>query len=156
MEISILISSQINRLPSNNQLQDTFQIPQERFRPLISNNLTTKTTPSLFQNPFNKLNNLTEEVGAAIVPAALDVKDKVLDAFALNKNPSTTTLSNKEEEIDNDDKHNQQIGQNVPPPPLDNNNAQQPNRVESAQAAPQSVDKQKEDSKLRFHSLIEL
>ncbi len=72
------------------------------------------------------------------------MKDKVLDAFGMNTNSSTNTPINQQQNIDNDKQ--QQVNQNVPAPPLANNaqRQQQPDHVESAQAAPKPMG----DSKL--------
>jgi hypothetical protein len=73
---------------------------------------------------------------------ALDIKDKVLSAFGIN---TTSTILNQQQDINND-KNQEQINRNVPAPPLANNaqRQQQPDHVESAQAAPQLL----RDSKL--------
>ena len=116
-------------------------LPQ-RFRPLEPNNHTTRSIASLFQDPLNKLNNLTKEVKANVVPALGGIKDKVLDVFGLNTNVSTSTILNQQAE-----QHQQQgqAGQNVPAPPLADHaqRQQQPDHVESAQAAPQPVQDRK-------------
>ncbi len=115
------------------------------------NNHTTSSITSLFQDPLNKLNNLTKEVKPDFVPAALDLKDKVLNAFGLNTNLSTSTILDQRRENISNEKIQQQVGQNVPPPPLANHaqQQQQADHIESAQAAPQHVD----NSKLIIHNI---
>jgi hypothetical protein len=91
---------------------------------------------------MNQLNNLTKEIKPEIVAAAVDLKDKVLNVLGVNTSSTTTNQSNNQQEV----------GQNVPPPPLANNaqRQQQPDHVESAQAAPRSADQPNENSKFRF------
>ncbi|CAF2929073.1 unnamed protein product [Rotaria sp. Silwood2] len=137
-----------NQLPAQNEQKNTFFIPQQRFRPFIPNNVTTRSILSLFQEPSNKLNNLTQEIKAQIAPAAVDLRDQVLNGLDSNTNTSTTTSSNEQQQqqdIDNDKLH-QEANQNVPAPPLANiaqeqQKQQQPDHVESAQAAPQLENK---------------
>lgn len=121
----------------------TFVVPPQRFRPLLPNNYTTKSIASLFQEPMNKLNNLTKEIKAQIVPAAIDAKDKVLNVFGINSNLSTTTtpINNAQQEINNDN-NQQPANQNVPPPPLANSAQRrlQPDHIESAQNAPKPLE----------------
>jgi len=102
-------------------------------------NNTTKSSFASFQEPLNKL---VKEDKQEFPPASLDLKDKVLNAFGLNTNSSTSTILNQQQQQEfNNDKDQQHIGQNVPPPPLANEaqRRQQPDHVESAQAAPQHV-----------------
>ncbi|CAF0733901.1 unnamed protein product [Rotaria sordida] len=135
-------SSQNNQLPAQNEQQNAFIIPQQRFRPLLPNNVTTRSLAALLQDPLNKLNNLTHEVKAQIAPAALDLRDKALDVLGVDKKTSTTTISNEQQQDVNNDKLHQQANQNVPPPPLANHaqeqeQQQQPDHVESVRVAPQ-------------------
>ncbi|UJR28618.1 hypothetical protein I4U23_009851 [Adineta vaga] len=110
-------SSQNNPiLPSNNEQQSTFPIPPGRFPPLLSRNETTRSLSALFENSYNKLNNLTKEVKAEIVPAVIDVKDKVLNAIGIDTNSSTTVISNEQQQVVNNDRYNPEVGQNLPPP----------------------------------------
>ncbi|CAF1189271.1 unnamed protein product [Adineta steineri] len=132
--------SRDTQVPSNNEQQNNFANPPERFRPFISNNLTTKITASLFDNSLNKLNNLTNEVKEKIIPAALDVKDKVLDAVGLNTKSSTTTIANEQQQqIPIHNRYNQEVGGNVPMPPLNNDTRQ------SAQSASKFSDNHDQD-----------
>ncbi|CAF1183851.1 unnamed protein product [Adineta steineri] len=132
--------SRDTQVPSNNEQQNNFANPPERFRPFISNNLTTKSTASLFDNSLNKLNNLTNEVKEKIIPAALDVKDKVLDAVGLNTKSSTTTIANEQQQqIPIHNRYNQEVGGNVPMPPLNNDTRQ------SAQSASKFSDNHDQD-----------
>ncbi|CAF1067043.1 unnamed protein product [Adineta steineri] len=132
--------SRDTQVPANNEQQNNFANPPERFRPFISNNLTTKSTASLFDNSLNKLNNLTNEVKEKIIPAALDVKDKVLDAVGLNTKSSTTTIANEQQQqIPIHNRYNQEVGGNVPMPPLNNDTRQ------SAQSASKFSDNHDQD-----------
>ena len=117
-------------------VSNTFIIPPQRFRPLEANNYTTKSIASLFQDSRDKLNNLAKEVKPQVVAAALDTKDKVLNALGLNGNSSTTPIVNQQDS--NNGQNQQQVGQNVPAPPLAGQaqQQQQAGHVESAQAAP--------------------
>jgi hypothetical protein len=118
-----------NSLLSNTEPKSTFIIPPQRFRPMETNNLTTKTVASVFQDPLNKLNNLTKEMKPQPVAGAYDT----------NTNLSTSTINNQQQQQNvNNDKNQLEVGQNVPPPPLANNaqRQQQPDHIESAQAAP--------------------
>lgn len=136
-------SQQSNQLVPNSETTLSFAIPPQRFRPILSNNFTTKTFASLFQEAGNKLNNLTKEIKPQMVAAALDIKDNVLNALDINKNISTTTITNQQEGFNNDIRQpQQQANQNVPAPPLANNaqRRQQQDHVESAQGAPQPAE----------------
>ncbi|CAF1362161.1 unnamed protein product [Adineta ricciae] len=100
--------SQDNQVSANiSEQSNAFPIPPKRYEPIVLNNQTTRSLSALFQDPLNKLNNLTKEVKADIVPAVIDMKDRALNALGINTNLSTTTVVN--------DQH--QVGQNVPPPP---------------------------------------
>lgn len=130
--------AQGNQAPAANEPNNSFVIPPQRYRPLEANNFTTRSIASLFQDPTS---NLTKEVKAQMVAAAYDTKDKVLNAFGINKE-TTTTIGNQEQQ-------QQQDGQNVPKPPLADNaqqqeqQQQQGDHAEGAQNAPQHDDDRK-------------
>jgi len=126
-----------NNQPPANEQQNPFVIPNQRFRPFIPNNLTTRSIASLFQDPIGKLNNISKEMKAQIVPAAFDVKDKVLNVLGID-----TNSSNQQQDV-----HGNRADQNVPAPPLANNAQQrlQPDHIESAQGAPQRAGGLNED-----------
>jgi hypothetical protein len=136
------LSSQNIQLPSNSEQQIAVPIVPQRFQPLLPNNPSTTSISSLFQDRLNQLNNLTKEIQPQIIPSALE-----------NKVLNTNSIPNEQQQQDmNNDQHQQQIGQNVPAPPLANNaqRQQQPDHVESAQAAPRLV----EDSKLIINRFV--
>ncbi|CAF3478814.1 unnamed protein product [Rotaria sp. Silwood1] len=147
-------SSRNNQLPSQNEQSTTFVIPPQRFQPFISNNVTTRSIASLFQDPLNKLNNLTKEVKAQIAPAALDLRDKPVNGLDSNINTATNATSNEQQQPQNinNDKLHQEANQNVPAPPLANSAQEQeqhqPDHVESAQAAPQPANIAHEDNQV--------
>ena len=127
-------------------VSSTFPIPPQRFRPLETNNSTTKSLASLFKDSADKFGNLTREVKARAIAASLDAKDKILDAVGLNNNlSSTTTVAGDQQNLNNNDQNQQQAGQNVPVPPLagQDQQKQQADHVESAQAAPKAGDPRK-------------
>ena len=104
----------------SNEQRNNFPIPPQRFRPFILNNFTTRSMALLFQDPLNRLNNLTQEIKPNIVRETFDVESKT---FNMN---TTTTILNIE----------QHDNQNVLAPPLINNNFQEQqklNHVERAQ-----------------------
>ncbi|CAM4865600.1 unnamed protein product [Rotaria socialis] len=141
-EYDSLKNSQSNQSASNNPSLNNFIIPQQRFRPFILNDTTTKSITSLFQNPSNKLNNLTQEIKPQAVPTRLDLQEKVPNIAGANANPlTTTTLPNEQQQFADNNKLQQNVGQNVPAPPLVNNAQKQPDPIESAQGAPQSANK---------------
>jgi len=127
--------AQGNQAPAANEPNISFAIPPQRYRPLEAQNFTTRSIASLFQDPTN---NSSKEIKAQMVAAAYDTKDKVLNAFGINKE-TTTTVGNQEQQ--------QQVGQNVPQPPLADNaqqqQQQQGDHVEAAQNAPQHEDDRK-------------
>jgi hypothetical protein len=110
-----------------------------------TNSFTTTSLASPFQDPLNKLNNLTKEMKPQSVLSPNDTKEKVANAFGLNTNLSTSTIINQQENLNNNEKNQLEVGQNVPPPPLANNaqRQQQPDHVESAQAAPKPLENSK-------------
>jgi len=110
--------AQGNQAPAANEPNISFAIPPQRYRPLEAQNFTTRSIASLFQDPTN---NSSKEIKAQMVAAAYDTKDKVLNAFGINKE-TTTTVGNQEQ---------QQQQQ------------QQGDHVEAAQNAPQHEDDRK-------------
>ena len=139
--LSLETRSQNNAAPANDRV-NSFQNPNQRFRPLLADNLTTKPADSFLQNPIEKLSNMTNEARGQVVPVVEQFKDRVLNVFGVDRNASsTTTLSNQQPLGDANNKVNQPpTDPNVPAPPLANyaQRRQQPDHVESAQGPPQA------------------
>ena len=138
MNLSVYHSSQ-NNGPASNEQRNVLSVANQRYQPLISENNTTRSIAGLFRDPLDKFHNLTKEIKAQIVPAAIEVKNNVLSVLGVNTNTSNNNaLSNQQQGAETNNRPNSFVGQNAPAPPLADNRQQQQqvNHVESAQVAP--------------------
>jgi hypothetical protein len=109
-----------------NEKQNTFQIPNQRYKPLVADNAMNRSVPSAVQDSLEKFKNISQDNQAQFIPARNNVNDNSLNVINIDTSHSNNSRDNPQFQDAFNNRQNRSNEQNVPAPPLANNDEQPP------------------------------